>query len=249
MAKTELSAAFLLGLLMTFCVELSDAQDGLCAGKCGGTVDSEGYTCGCDTLCEEAEDCCPGYAEDCSGLCKDQCGFYSDEGQCGCDRECAKYEDCCVGYEQHCQAPGFDYGCHRFEFHTDGTKYLDARSNCESQDGRLAKLDNTNASTAVRNYIVENALGNDGFWIGLDDLGTEGSFVWSDATPLLKDTAQWGPKKPTRKLKRARRRDCVVMWREFNYKWKDIKCGSLYGYICEYTTMCYPVSKTIDKTR
>ena len=40
--------------------------------------------------------------------------------------------------------------------------------------------------------IIENLLGDDDVWIGLNDIHAEGSFVWVNGAPWRADDFQWG---------------------------------------------------------
>ncbi|XP_035691490.1 C-type lection lectoxin-Enh3-like [Branchiostoma floridae] len=65
------------------------------------------------------------------------------------------------------------------------------------------------------------------YWIGLDDLNTEGTFLWNDETPLG-DYDKFRSDAPNES------RDCVSLWRTRRSARWDIKdCNTRRPYICQ----------------
>ena len=76
--------------------------------------------------------------------------------------------------------------------------------------------------------ISKNADGNfiqKGVWTGLNDIGSEGMFQWSDKSEL--NYTSWGTAKPNAANKLD---DCVKME---NSKWNDVSCGQQLSFACE----------------
>jgi hypothetical protein len=94
------------GLELVFCIVAACAtlgcplesvrSDVMCAGRCGEYLDD--MACGCDALCEDARDCCPGY----EAICAPD----KDEAQ-GPSPTC---EPAASGSSQTCDLPGRDVG-------------------------------------------------------------------------------------------------------------------------------------------
>ena len=69
------------------------------------------------------------------------------------------------------------------------------------------------------------------FWIGLNDLGLESSFKWSDGSPV--QYTIYGPGEPNDLYKQE---DCVEMHR-FSATWNDNHCNKQNPYICKISGM------------
>nr|XP_006817457.1 PREDICTED: uncharacterized protein LOC102803652 [Saccoglossus kowalevskii] len=133
-------------------------------------------------------------------------------------------------------------GCHLYKVHLDKANWHTAKANCEANNGRLAKLNTKPIWNLVRRFIMNNEYSNvlKGFWFGLDDIISEGQFVWSDGTPLLPDDfTMWARNQPTSKPLKAAEQDCVQMWERRGLKWDDDKCVKKKGYVCEYDHACF----------
>jgi hypothetical protein len=107
--------------------------------------------------------------------------------------------------------------------------FFDALGACAQGGGKLLSYgDQPNAAAAVaERAAMRTLLGNDPTWIGLDDLGTEGSFVWTtEQVPLLDDFKQFQTGEPNN----LGGEDCVEM---FSFGWNDAPCTDQRAYICE----------------
>ena len=66
-------------------------------------------------------------------------------------------------------------------------------------------------------------------WIGLNDIGTEASYKWSDGSPVA--YTNYNYKEPNDWIGVE---DCLEMYR-WNGKWNDLHCSMLRPYICKKT--------------
>ena len=66
-------------------------------------------------------------------------------------------------------------------------------------------------------------------WIGLNDIGTEASYKWSDGSPVA--YTNYNYKEPNDLIGVE---DCLEMYR-WNGKWNDVHCSMLRPYICKKT--------------
>ncbi|XP_002735503.1 uncharacterized protein LOC100369035 [Saccoglossus kowalevskii] len=210
-----------------------------CGPACPATCDEPNPVGECTTQCVEGCFCEDGLIFDTGGICIPQ-------SSCGCYKKETRYlfgEQLPNGDTCNCEFPDtVCSGCHFYEVHMDKANWETAKANCEANNGRLAKLNTKAIWNLVRRFIMDNGYSNvlKGFWFGLDDIITEGQFVWSDGTPLLPgDFTKWARNQPSSKPLKAAVQDCVQMWDRRGLKWDDDKCVKEKGYICEYDNACF----------
>jgi hypothetical protein len=103
--------------------------------------------------------------------------------------------------------------------------WQEAHDDCVSQGGDLASIHNEadNAflyETAFKVFQTE-------WWIGINDIEQEGSFAWSDGTPV--DFTAWNDGEPNN-AGGAENCGHFTSWAEA--RWNDIPCGNFYPYFC-----------------
>ena len=67
-------------------------------------------------------------------------------------------------------------------------------------------------------------------WLGLSDVNSEGTFVWSDGTQL--NYTYWATRQPNN----FHNEDCVHtlgLLKSHEYKWNDVNCSSCHKYSCK----------------
>ncbi|CAH1777954.1 unnamed protein product, partial [Owenia fusiformis] len=70
-----------------------------------------------------------------------------------------------------------------------GIQYKAAESHCKARGGHLASVHSDSEQTFMAEKMKENKLG---YFIGLNDIDKEGSFVWTDGSPYSYE--KWAPK-------------------------------------------------------
>ncbi|KAI8490931.1 hypothetical protein Bbelb_313500 [Branchiostoma belcheri] len=113
--------------------------------------------------------------------------------------------------------------------------YMAARQVCRSHGGTLAMIKNANVQTFLTEHLkrVNGRRAQRSYWMGLDDLTTERSFVWNDGT-LLGSYRKFRSRNTPQK-------DCVALWRTSRLsRWIPSKCRKRLPYICQ---MDYNVNK------
>ncbi|PIQ78313.1 MAG: hypothetical protein COV79_05405, partial [Parcubacteria group bacterium CG11_big_fil_rev_8_21_14_0_20_41_14] len=106
--------------------------------------------------------------------------------------------------------------------------WSDARSYCISQGAHLAYI----SDSAEQEYFKSLSGGNEA-WIGLNDLGSEGTFRWEhDNSPP--SYFLWAPGQPDNY---AGNEDCVGLtnlWPGYEGRWNDNLCTNQQKYMCRY---------------
>nr|XP_006821425.1 PREDICTED: C-type lectin mannose-binding isoform-like [Saccoglossus kowalevskii] len=65
------------------------------------------------------------------------------------------------------------------------------------------------------------------FWIGLNDIGQEGSWVWTDGSPYV--WSNWDCGEPNNNDGE----DCVHSNFALSNRWNDTPCDTKYGFVCK----------------
>jgi len=116
------------------------------------------------------------------------------------------------------------FGGHAYLF-CGANNWSGARGNCRTFGNYdLATV----GGAAEQAFVVSQAGGND-HWIGLNDRGSEGTYVWSSGTALGAYNA-WGSGEPN---DGGLGQDCVELWSSDSLLWHDVPCGLFSRYICE----------------
>ena len=80
------------------------------------------------------------------------------------------------------------------------------------------------------NVFVQSLHGGESGWLGLSDINTEGTFVWSDGSRLSFNF--WATRQPNN----FHNEDCVHTLgslKNHEYKWNDVNCSSCHTYSCK----------------
>lgn len=122
-----------------------------------------------------------------------------------------------------------DHGSTRYLVCPDTTTWEEARDDCRRFGFELLRIDDAEE----QDFVWTEAAGGEGdYWIGLNDQDTEGTYVWSDGTPLG-SFAHWAPAAPNNGDGEVEE-DCVEMIEGEDGHWNDRDCESDYlDYICE----------------
>lgn len=82
---------------------------------------------------------------------------------------------------------------------------------------------------ALRDYGKRSLPGVNDFWLGINDMVTEGKFV--DVNGLAISFLSWDQAQPNG----GKRENCVFLSQSSQGKWSDEVCRSSKRYICEFT--------------
>ncbi|XP_030266566.1 C-type lectin domain family 4 member E-like isoform X2 [Sparus aurata] len=137
---------------------------------------------------------------------------------------------CQEGWEQN--------GPQCYYFSTDELTWEQARERCRRDGADLVKIESEDEQSfliqKVKDKMVED---EDKFWIGLTDSVTEGTWLWTDGSPLNKSLTFWARGQPDNwKGENADGEDCVRMAEisRLGLKgWFDKSCTAPQKRICE----------------
>jgi CotH protein/lectin-like protein/putative metal-binding protein len=161
--------------------------------------------------------------------CKDDCNDENENIHPDAIEECNFVDDNCnsvLDEPDHCPK------C-RDETAPNGRDYLlcfeekswdDASSHCQSEGKELASMHSEEEWDHLTFTTIEK-IGTEETWIGLNDLDTEGEFVWTDGTP--NDYYHWSEEAPQPD---GHEDDCVT---NAPWGWRDTDCEELHGFICQ----------------
>lgn len=100
-----------------------------------------------------------------------------------------------------------------------------AEFDCVAQGGHLVSIHDQATQDEVRNTAYGLMPGN--WWIGLSDVALEGTFVWTDSTPL--DHTSWAGGEPNNA---GGIENCAHLWDAAGGEWNDIPCNTAMSYVC-----------------
>ena len=104
----------------------------------------------------------------------------------------------------------------------------DSWNNGESQCTTLgANLPSVHSQE--KNVFIQTLHSGENGWLGLSDINTEGTFVWSYGTRL--NFTYWDTRQPNN----VHNEDCVHTLgslQDYKYKWNDVNCWSCHKYSC-----------------
>jgi low affinity immunoglobulin epsilon Fc receptor len=140
----------------------------------------------------------------------------------------------CDGVSDTCPCASAESGARRYLFCLDVATWQQANDRCRALGYELVKIQDPNEMDFVFTQGSEVAGGPNDWWIGLRDVDAEGSFVWSDGTPLG-DFAPWAPLQPDQGgAEVTLEEDCIESHGMDGGGWNDLECDIGYlDFICE----------------
>ena len=117
--------------------------------------------------------------------------------------------------------------------------YGDAKAFCTQHNAYLTDIQSAAENEFLR-MLIMSALHYDsnvndyakGAWIGYNDIGSEGAFVWGH-TGLTGTYTNWANNEPNDCYNGCSTEDCVSMFQFQSGSWNDYDCGQLKASVCK----------------
>ncbi|XP_078572638.1 uncharacterized protein LOC144859658 isoform X1 [Branchiostoma floridae x Branchiostoma japonicum] len=228
------------------CANANGGCEGTCTNNGGSFVCScgAGFVLNADGLnCDDVNECDSGNggcSQTCTNnrgsfVCSCRHGYSLNADGLNCDLDCG------VLYPGLLPASNFGvYGGKCFwssngrRPHNQRLTYSAALQACQGHGGTLIMIKDHATQTAILDHLkVKSVKGRKErrFWMGLDDLNAENTFLWNDGTPL--GSYDWFKYDAPHQ-----ERDCVTLWKPQKRvpRWFIKPCENSYPYICQLGT-------------
>jgi len=129
----------------------------------------------------------------------------------------------CFTFADICD-PGWSY-FNGFCYYTSKTctNWTTALKKCRQENSVLADVNNNE-----ENVYLQHRHNGEKSWLGLNDISTEGDFIWADRG--AGNFTAWAKNQPNN----FGEEDCVhALGVEHNYEWNDVKCNDCHQYTCK----------------
>ena len=95
---------------------------------------------------------------------------------------------------------------------------------CRNEGGHLLQIESREENLAIRQYISEESIRLRGhYWIGLNDRGQEGDWVWeASGQQVERGFVNWKSRQPD---SNGGNQDCGYMEPDQSFRWGDIDCN------------------------
>ncbi|XP_071142115.1 C-type lectin domain family 4 member E-like [Mytilus edulis] len=129
---------------------------------------------------------------------------------------------------QTCPVNWLRLGSNCYYFSADTKTWHDAKAFCESENSMLAEVKTTTQMSCIKT-VVKTYQKN--YWLGGTDIVTEGIWIWIHSKVII-TLNDWHPGQPDN-FGNTTGEDCILMMKNFPYKWNDGNCHTQRSYICE----------------
>ncbi|XP_068202899.1 perlucin-like protein [Palaemon carinicauda] len=124
-----------------------------------------------------------------------------------------------------CDEGWLKLGSSCYFFSKDNFTWHESREKCIAMNSDLVKV-----TTDEENNFLRDHLEGYIFWVGLNDIDVEDTYVWTDGTPYKMIKSWWAPGQPDYSHER-----CINYWASKDNRWNDSRCSNTFRYICEKT--------------
>lgn len=135
--------------------------------------------------------------------------------------------------EVRCPGPEwFEFEDYCYSPFGDKKTWHESRQICRSMGADLLSIRSMTEQSWVESYLFASDVN---IWTGMNDLGMQGFFTWSDGHWV--SFTYWAPGEPNNHA--GFKEDCVEMLHETG-RWNDAACTILNGYVCKMAKGHYP---------
>uniref|UniRef100_A0A8C5CQY7 C-type lectin domain-containing protein n=1 Tax=Gadus morhua TaxID=8049 RepID=A0A8C5CQY7_GADMO len=127
----------------------------------------------------------------------------------------------------------YDSGTYCYKYVTSKLTWADAEIYCRSLGANLVSIHGFSEMTFI-DMVIQNYDPTKGYhWIGLSDVHKEGSWLWSDGSPL--DFPSWYPGEPDN-LEGGQHCAHITYWDGMEFGWNDQACTMAFSSVCRRKT-------------
>ncbi|XP_051814605.1 CD209 antigen-like protein C [Acanthochromis polyacanthus] len=126
-----------------------------------------------------------------------------------------------------CPAGWKMFSCSCYLLSNESGSWNKSREDCRSKGADLVVINSAEEQTFLSTFT------NKPTWIGLNDIQTEGTWMWVDGTPLTQ--SYWSTNQPDNGggSDQWGEEDCATIRNSENTLWNDLPCTSYLQWICE----------------
>ncbi|XP_039265231.2 C-type lectin mannose-binding isoform-like isoform X2 [Styela clava] len=119
-----------------------------------------------------------------------------------------------------------------YKLFEDRLDYEKAKTNCQKFSANLASvgLRDSKVRRDLIKILLENLKYDEQVWIGVDDIETEGQFIWADGVIANPQSTDWYTGEPN---DYGGNEDCGTLAQGTGWKMNDSPCDHSYAYLCE----------------
>ncbi|VDI64081.1 Hypothetical predicted protein [Mytilus galloprovincialis] len=181
----------------------------------------------------------------CAAMCvlDDRCcvaSFSEESSICRYDR----VDNCCVATDnatgwsvmtrnQYISMPCTEYihfGVSSYYIFEEHAQWETAKGKCGSLRGKLAELETFAENQFIKDELQTRNTGVNGYWIGGYNFHNDNDMEWVSQPDQPMTFSDMGPNQPDKLMTEI----CMVMWKDFAFRWGDFLCHIPLPYICEF---------------
>nr|XP_026691220.1 galactose-specific lectin nattectin-like isoform X2 [Ciona intestinalis] len=113
--------------------------------------------------------------------------------------------------------------------------YSESRKFCKSIGADLAAVGvrNVEYRRIITKTVIQDKVGNRSAWIGMNDIASEGNWVWIDNRKVIAGESDWAEFQPDNGGGIVHRQNCGIMASYFQMHWDDVSCDEAVFALCE----------------
>ncbi|XP_078495654.1 C-type lectin mosGCTL-1-like [Ciona intestinalis] len=122
---------------------------------------------------------------------------------------------------------------YKYYLRTQLGNYSESRKFCKTVGADLAAVGVRNAEyrRIITKRVIQDKVGNSSAWIGMNDIASEGTWVWIDSRKVIAGESDWAEFQPDDGGGRGQ--NCGIIASYFQMHWDDVSCGEAVFALCE----------------